>query len=198
MPTAAATEVDLMKTVKELYDFPEKFVETALNCNTAGIDARIHDWFKKYPFGIFVTEIKFSAEYIKSNPTECFVKAMITDASMSEGRGRDVFKGVPQPKREALIREKLMPEYIIPKELRLSEPDKKEFLAMFSDYVSKNGIQQDKREKGFCRKLSSELQKAEIIELGGLDEKDHLYYATSGDMVYIINFGEWKKLSAEK
>ncbi|MDD7429223.1 MAG: hypothetical protein PUK49_05540, partial [Oscillospiraceae bacterium] len=114
MPVASAT---VLEAVRELYDDPEKFISIALSCNTAGVDARIHDWFRKYPDGIFVTEIKFGEEYLRKNPQEGFVRAMLTDASMCEGRGRDIFRGVTADNREKLLREKYMEEYITPKEL---------------------------------------------------------------------------------
>lgn len=189
MPVAAAS---VLEAVRELYDDPEKFIQIALSCNTAGVDARIHDWFKKYPNGMFVTEIKFTEEYLRQKPQEGFVRAMLTDASMCEGRGRDIFRGVPRDGREKLLREKYMEEYILPKELRLTVPDLSEFLKLFAGYAEKNNIQNDKRERQFYRTVSSELKDAAVIELGGSSENDHLYYASKGGMVYIINFGEWK------
>lgn len=185
--------ISVLGTIKEMYDDPEKFIEAALVCNTSGIEARIHDWFRKYPDGIFITEIKFTEEYINANPREAFVRAMLTDASMCGGRGRDVFRGIQQGEREKYLREKIMPEYITLNELRLTIPDLSDFLKEFKEYAEKNGIPTDKRERQFYRNISSELPNAAIIELGGMDENDHLFYATAKGMIYIINYGIWGK-----
>lgn len=192
------TKIPTAEAIRELYTFPEKFMEIALNCTTTGIEARIHDWFKKYPHGMFVTEIRFSEDYIRKNPTECFVRAMLTDASMCEGRGRDIFRGIPQAEREKFLREKIIDEYIVPEELRLSVPDLSDFIKLFTSYAEKNNIPADKRERQFYRNLSSDLPKADILEIGGRNENDHLYYITKGNMVYIINFGEWNAETVRK
>ncbi len=186
--TAAA----LAEKIKALYEDPNKFVETALSCNTAGVDARIHDWFRKPPYGMFVTEMKFSEEYIGNKTEECFVRAMLADASMCEGKGRDIFKGVPRDNREKLLRDKIIPEYITPKDIRLTIPDLSDFLKLFTSYAEKNGIPNDKRERQFYRTVSAELHNAAILEIGGNGDNDHLYFTSKGAMVYIVNFGEWK------
>lgn len=188
----AIDAVKFSERIKNLYDFPDEFVKTALSCNTAGVSARIHDWFHKMPYGIFVTEIKFNEEYIANKTEECFVRAMLCDASMCEGKGRDIFKGVSQDKRESLLREKIIPEYILPKDLRLTIPDLSEFFEMFRKYAENNGIPTDKREKMFYKTLLSELPGSAVFEIGGNDENDHLYFAAKSGMVYIINFGQWK------
>lgn len=192
------TELSQTEQIRELYTDPESFIRLALSVNTAGIEARTHDWFRKYPNGMFVTEIKFNQEYISTKPAECFVRAMLADASMCEGRGRDIFRGVPQAEREKFLREKIMNEYIIPKELRLTVPDLSDFIKLFNSYTQINNIANDKRERQFLRIINAELPKCNILEIGGSDEKDHLYYLTSGAMVYIVNFGEWRASSEKK
>lgn len=189
------TQIAAADQIRELYKSPDNFIEAALACTTTGIEARTHDWFKKYPNGMFVTEIRFTEEYITENPKECFVRSMLADASMCEGRGRDIFRGIPQPEREKFLREKIMDEYIIPKELRLTVPDLAEFIKLFTSYAELNNIPNDKRERQFYRTLSAELPKASVLEIGGSSENDHLYYITKGAMVYIVNFGEWKATS---
>lgn len=188
----AISSAELSDKIKALYDNPDEFVKVALSCNTAGVDAKIHDWFRKPPFGMFVTEMKFTEDYIASKTEECFVRAMLCDASMCEGRGRDIFKGVSLDKKESFLREKIMPEYITPKDLRLCVPDLSVFLKMFSEYGENNGIPLDKREKLFYKTLLSDLPECAISEIGGNNDDDHLYFAAKAGMVYIINFGQWK------
>lgn len=192
MAAATAEKTTALDVIRELYNAPDKFVEIALNVNTAGIEAHTHDWFRTYPSGIFVTDIRFSKDYITSHPEECFVRSMLADASMCEGRGRDIFRGVPEVEREKLLRDKIINEYIIPKELRLVNPPVEDFMKLFTGYADKNNISSDKRERMFYKRLTAELPRADIIEIGGSSESSHLYYITSKDMVYIINFGEWK------
>ncbi len=149
---------------------------------------RHEDWRCTYPLGILLDAYEFPRDYILlHHAADVYVQSVLSGMAYAEGWGPD-FWDIPQAERTRCLAQgkALYQAYAVFREVRLIKRDwayLAEEIQFFAN-VNKIPVSQQKR-------YLDRFENAKVIELGGSDGGDAVYWAVKRSALLVVSCGCW-------
>ncbi|MCI8810119.1 MAG: hypothetical protein HFF84_08325 [Oscillibacter sp.] len=151
-------------------------------------EERHEDWFRTYPLGIRLDAYEFPRGYIiLHHAAEAYVQSVLSGMAHAE-EWEPGFWDIPPAERTCCLAQgkKLYQAYAIFREVRLIKRDwayLAEEIQFFAN-VNKIPVSQQKR-------YLDRFENAKVIELGGSDGGDAVYWAVKRSALLVVSCGCW-------